>query len=132
MLLLVDVDAAALLALRERLSCHALVADISESEDRSRIVAHCERVAQEPDVLINNAGVEKASEYADLEPAEIRHALEVNLLGAMLLTRELLPGMRARGIGHVINVASMAAVKTVPFNAVYNTAKAGMVASRCP
>jgi short-subunit dehydrogenase len=127
MLLLVDVDAAALLALRERLSCHALVADVSDPGDRGRITAHCERVGHEPDVLVNNAGVEKASEYADLAPDEIRHALEVNLLGGMLLTRELLPGMRARGIGHVVNVASMAAVKTVPFNAVYNAAKAGMV-----
>jgi short-subunit dehydrogenase len=127
MLLLVDIDAAALLALRERLSCHALVADVSDPEDRRRIAAHCDRVGHEPDVLINNAGVEKASEYAELSPDEIHRALEVNLLGGMLLTRELLPGMRVRGVGHVINVASMAAVKTLPFNAVYNAAKAGMV-----
>ncbi len=127
LLMLVDVDAAGLLTLRERLSCHALVADVSDREDRRRMVAHCERVGHEPDVLINNAGVEKASEYTDLAPEEIRHALEVNLLGAMLLTREVLVGMRSRGKGHIVNIASMAAVKPVPFNAVYNTAKAGMV-----
>src|ERR1035441_233414 len=77
---------------------------------------------------VNNAGIEKASEYADLQPAEVRHALEVNLIGAMLLTHELLPGLRARGRGHIVNVASMAGIKPVPFNAVYNTAKAGLVA----
>ena len=128
LLMLVDIDAAALLALRERLSCHALVADISEDDDRRRIVAHCERVEHVPDVLINNAGVEKASEFAGLEGEAIRHALEVNLVGAVLLTRALLPGMLARGQGHVVNMASMAGIKAVPYNAVYNTAKAGLAA----
>jgi short-subunit dehydrogenase len=127
-LMLVDIDAAALRPLRDRLGCVGLVADIADAEDRRRIVAYCTRTGHEPDVLINNAGIEKASEYTDLDSAEIRHALEVNLLGSMLLTRELLPGMRRRDRGHVLTVASMAAVKTVPFNAVYNTAKAGLVA----
>lgn len=127
-LLLVDIDAARLLPLRERLACHALVADISDPEDRRRIVAHCKRVDHEVDVLINNAGVEKASPFADLRIEEIRHALEVNLVGAVLLTRELLPGMLTRQRGHVVNVSSMAALKPVPFNAVYNTAKSGLVA----
>jgi short-subunit dehydrogenase len=127
-LMLVDIDAAALLDLRGRLSCDGLVADIAEADDRRRIVAHCGSVGHQPDVLINNAGVERASEYADLQPGEIRHALEVNLLGAMLLTHALLPGMCRRGRGHVISIASMAAIKPVPFNAVYNTAKAGIVA----
>lgn len=126
-LLLVDIDAARLLSLRDRLSCHALVADISDADDRGRIVAHGERIGHRPDVLINNAGVEKASEYAELKPDEIRHALEVNLIGAMLLTRTLLPGMRAERRGHIITVASMAGIKPVPYNAVYNAAKAGLV-----
>jgi short-subunit dehydrogenase len=126
-LTLVDIDAAALRPLRDRLGCVALVADVADAEDRRRVLAHCTRTGHEPDVLINNAGIEKASEYTDLDGAEIRHALEVNLLGAMLLTRDLLPGMRSRDRGHVVTVASMAGIKTVPFNAVYNAAKAGLV-----
>jgi short-subunit dehydrogenase len=126
-LLLVDIDASRLLSARDRLACHALVADIADAGDRERIVAHCRAVGHQPDVLINNAGIEKASEYAVLEADEIRHALEVNLLGAMLLTHALLPELIAGGRGHVINIASMAAIKPVPFNAVYNTAKAGLV-----
>jgi short-subunit dehydrogenase len=127
-LLLVDIDAAALESVSGRLGCPSLVADIADGADRHRIADLTGRAGLEPDVLISNAGIEKASEYTDLDAAEIRHALEVNLLGAMLLVRDLLPGMRARGHGHVITVASMAAIKPVPFNAVYNTAKAGLVA----
>ncbi len=126
-LMLVDVNAAALLSLRDRLSCHALVADVADADDRARIVSHCERVEHVPDVLLNNAGIEKASEFDRLEPEEVRHALDVNLVGAMLLTHAVLGGLRSRGRGHVINIASMAGIKPVPFNAVYNTAKAGLV-----
>ncbi len=127
-MMLVDIDAARLLSLRDRLSCHALVADVADADDRQRIVAHCARVGHEPDVLINNAGVEKASAFADLDADEVSHGLDVNLAGAMLLTHSLLPALRSRRRGHVITIASMAGVKPVPFNAVYNTAKAGLVA----
>jgi len=127
-LFLVDIDASALLGVRDRLACHALVADITDADDRRRIVGHCRTIGHQPDVLINNAGIEKASEYASLEADEVRHALEVNLLGAMLLTHAFLPELCRRGSGHIINIASMAAIKPIPFNAVYNTAKAGMVA----
>jgi short-subunit dehydrogenase len=127
-LLLVDIDAPALLSLRDRLGCHALVADVADASDRDHILAHCRSIGHEPDVLINNAGIEKASEYLGLVAEEIRHALEVDLLGAMLLTHTVLPGLCDRGRGHIINIASMAAIKPIPFNAVYNTAKAGLVA----
>ncbi len=127
-LMLIDIDAQRLLALRDRLSCHAVVADVADAEERRHVIAHCARVEHEPDVLINNAGIEKASEFADLRADEVSHAMDVNLVAAMLLTHDLLPGLLSRRRGHVINIASMAGIKPVPYNAVYNTAKAGMVA----
>jgi hypothetical protein len=127
-LLLVDVAAAPLRAVGERLGVETLVADVAEPGDRERIAATCGALGMAPDILVNNAGVERASEFVRLEPVEIRHALDVNLVGAMLLTHTLLPAMQRRRAGHVITIASMAAIKGVPFNAVYNTAKAGLVA----
>lgn len=127
-LLLVDVAGEPLDDLAKTLGADGLVADIGDLEDLERIVALCDRLGMAPDVLINNAGVERASEFVRLQPAEIRRALDVNLLGAMLLTHALLPGMQRRRKGHVITIASMAGIKPVPFNAVYNTAKAGLVA----
>ncbi|HEX4579682.1 MAG TPA: SDR family NAD(P)-dependent oxidoreductase [Candidatus Dormibacteraeota bacterium] len=127
-LLLIDVAADPLHHLGERLGAHTIVADVADADDRQRIIDRCQSLDVGPDVLINNAGVERASRFVDLQPAEIRHALDVNLLGAMLLTHALLPKMQRRGRGHVISIASMAAIKPVPYNAVYNTAKAGLVA----
>lgn len=127
-LLLVDVAATPLAALSARLGCEALVADIATDEGRRLLIERCATPDLTADVLINNAGVERASAFADLREEEIRHALEVNLVSALLLTAALLPGMRERRQGHIISMASMAAIKPVPFNALYNTAKAGLVA----
>jgi len=127
-LLLVDVAAQPLDHLTKTLGVEGLVADVADLDDLERIVALCDRLGMAPDVLINNAGVERASEFVRLQPAEIRRALDVNLVGAMLLTHALLPAMQRRRKGHVITIASMAGIKPVPFNAVYNTAKAGLVA----
>jgi short-subunit dehydrogenase len=127
-LLLVDIAGEPLDDLTTTLCVDGLVADVAELDDRERIAALCDSLGMTPDVLINNAGVERASEFVRLQPAEIRRALDVNLLGAMLLTHALLPAMQRRRQGHVITIASMAGIKPVPFNAVYNTAKAGLVA----
>lgn len=127
-LLLVDCDAAALLALAPRPGTDVLVADIATPAGRRSIVARCAELGIPPDILVNNAGIERASEYTALSAAEVGHALEVNLLGAMLLTHELLPAMRERRRGHVVTIASLAGLKPIPYNAVYNTAKAGLVA----
>jgi short-subunit dehydrogenase len=127
-LLLVDVDAGALRTLGDRLGCATMVVDVADAGDRGALIAHCDATGHEPDVLINGAGIEKASEYAGLDVAEIRHAMEVNLLAAMLLTREVLGGMRERRRGHVVSISSMAGIKAIPYNAVYNTAKAGLIA----
>lgn len=127
-LLLADVDEDRLAAAGERHGCAIVVADVATAEGRARMEAACVAMPAPLDVLVNSAGIEKAARYDELDEAEVRHAIEVNLLGSMLLTRDLLGGMRARGRGHVISVASMAGVKPVPYNAVYNTAKAGLVA----
>lgn len=127
-LLLVDIDGPRLERLAETLGCARVLADVATAEGRRRVVEACGDARLAPDVLINNAGIEKASAYDGLDADEISHAMAVNLLGAMLLTREMLPAMRSRGRGHVISIASMAGVKAIPFNAVYNTAKAGLIA----
>ena len=126
-LLLVDIDEVGLDAIRERLGCEALVADLATEEGLARIVSWSQQSGGGVDILINNAGVERVSPFDALSAAEVRRALEVNLVGAMLLTHALLPAMRRRGRAHIVTVSSMAGIKHVPYNTVYNTAKAALV-----
>ena len=60
------------------------------------------------DILINNAGIGTPRSLAKTPPDAIRRELEVNLVGAILLTRAVLPGMLERRHGAIISIASVA------------------------
>jgi short-subunit dehydrogenase len=76
---------------------------------------------------VNNAGIGLTGALLDTDPDAAEHALTVDLIAPVLLTRALLPGMRERGRGRVVNVASIAGHVGVPEEAVYAAAKAGLV-----
>jgi short-subunit dehydrogenase len=59
------------------------------------------------DVLVNNAGVETFFAYHNLCLDQIEYVIRVNLLGTMILTRLVLPGMLKRGQGHIVNMSSL-------------------------
>ncbi|MHB8718586.1 MAG: SDR family NAD(P)-dependent oxidoreductase [Candidatus Dormibacteria bacterium] len=121
-LVLADRDSERLLPLAERLGGTAVPSDIATDEGRRALLAQ----AGEVDILINAAGVERAAWFEQMSSDDIRRAVDVNLTAAMLLTREVLAGMRARGHGQVISIASVAGTKPIPFNALYSTTKAGL------
>ena len=79
------------------------------------------------DVLVNNAGLESACRYDQTDAAELRQMIEVNLLAPMLLSRLLLPGMLARGRGHIVNIASVAGLIGTAYEEPYNASKFGLV-----
>lgn len=76
------------------------------------------------DVLVNNAGAGWFKPLASSPPDEIRSLVGTNLLGAMLLTRGVLPGMLQRGHGAVISVGSLSG--RVAMEPVYSAAKYGL------
>lgn len=80
-----------------------------------------------PDVLINNAGVISAAPFAELEEAEWDRVLAINLKGQYLCARAVLPAMRARRWGRIVNIASDAAKTAEPFIAHYCASKFGVI-----
>ena len=86
------------------------------------------------DILINNAGMamqgspEPFAEVADMDLATWNLSLARNLTSAFLLTRALLPGMRARGYGRIVNISSTTGTRgSNPGEAAYSAAKAAML-----
>ena len=75
------------------------------------------------DVLINNAGVVQGGEFLKMDDAKIRLHYEVNVLGTIWFMRAFLPGMIAKGEGHVVNLASASGHIGVPFVAAYASSK---------
>lgn len=76
------------------------------------------------DVLVNNAGFASNGRFDELAESRIREEILLDVLTLTELTRAYLPGMRARGAGRIMNVASTAAFLPGPFMAVYYAAKA--------
>jgi 3-oxoacyl-[acyl-carrier protein] reductase len=107
---LVDVAENAIKRLASELGngTNAFEADISDAASCDRAVAEIERVAGAIDVLVNNAGVLSNHKSADTSPEEWRRVLSVNLDGAFYLSRRVLPGMKSRRFGRIVNVCSLA------------------------
>jgi 3-hydroxybutyrate dehydrogenase len=90
---------------------------------RARVAAELGEI----DVLVNNAGIAESAPFARTDPALWGRHLSVNVTGPYLCTREVLPGMLARGWGRVINVASLAGLYGAPYVTAYTASKHALV-----
>ncbi|MGZ8364114.1 MAG: SDR family NAD(P)-dependent oxidoreductase [Caulobacteraceae bacterium] len=79
------------------------------------------------DILINNAGAAESAPFARTDDALLQRMLDLNLTSAARLARLVLPGMRERGWGRIVNVASTAGLKGYPYVTAYCAAKHGLV-----
>jgi short-subunit dehydrogenase len=102
--------------------------DLADASRATAWVAAAEAVHGPIDVLVNNAGMENTGPSHDADPDGCRRLIELNLTTPMLLTRHLLPAMRARRRGHFVNVASVAALVPLPRQTYYGGSKAGLAA----
>ncbi len=75
------------------------------------------------DVLINNAGIGFGGFFEDLSDSEIRQIMEINFFGVQNVTREVIPLMRQRKRGKIINISSVSGFSTSPAFGAYNASK---------
>jgi len=106
-------------------SAHLL--DVSDPDSFADFVAATEDARGRIDVLVNNAGVMPNGGFLDLAPEVDRMTMEVNVFGVVNGMRAVLPGMLARGRGHVVNVAPLAGKFPVKGLAIYNASKFAVV-----
>lgn len=79
------------------------------------------------DVLINNAGIQHVSRLEDFPPEKWQLLINIMLVAPALLTQALLPGMRERNFGRIINIGSIHSVVASPFKSAYVAAKHGLL-----
>jgi short-subunit dehydrogenase len=109
-------------AVAASLGARAVVADLATPDGVDALA----RQAGEIDVLVLNAGLGHSGPFEEMTQDRIDELLALDLAGAIRLTRLLLPGMVARGRGHLVFVSSIAARTGVAGEAVYAAAKAGL------
>jgi NAD(P)-dependent dehydrogenase (short-subunit alcohol dehydrogenase family) len=98
--------------------------------DAASVTAAIERTTRElgpVDVLVNNAGVAESAPFAKTEPDFWDRQFAVNVRGAYLLARAVVPGMLQRRWGRVINVASLAGLVGAPYVTAYTASKHALV-----
>ena len=103
-----------------------VAADVSDGRAVAEMVAAVERELGPVDVLINNAGLAIIRSIDDLTEEEFDRTISVNLKSAFLCTKAVLPGMRARKWGRIVNISSGAARGAGGIGPHYNASKAGM------
>ena len=101
-------------------------ADVSSAAEVARLVEISERRLGAIDVLINNAGISEPCSIEELSEELFDRTMTVNLKSAFLCTQAVLPGMRARGFGRIVNISSGAARGAGAVGVHYNASKAGM------
>ena len=102
-------------------------ADLGKPEEIGRMLVVAERSLGGVDILVNNAGVQHVSPIETFPP-ELGDAIPaLNLSAAFHTTRRVLPGMRDRGWGRLVNVASAHGLVASPFKSAYVAAKHGLV-----
>ena len=104
---------------------HALLLplDVTRPDQIAASVAAAEARFGRIDVLVNNAGIGYFGAIEESEDAEVRRMFEINFWGLANMTRAVLPGMRARRAGHIVNISSMGGVRGAPAVGYYNATK---------
>ena len=95
--------------------------------DPASVESYCARLTGPTDILVNNAGINPLAGVGELTDADMGEALRVNLEAPLRLTRALTPGMRARGYGRIVNIASVFGLVSKARRAIYSTTKTGLI-----
>lgn len=105
----------------------AEIVDLIDIAATRRAIANLEARVGGFDVLINNAGNDQRHAFDEISPEQWDDRMAVNLRHVMFVTQAIVPGMKARGGGSIINLGSTSWMKNAPGFVAYTTAKAAIL-----
>ena len=119
--------AAALQELRPEGRFLAVRTDVRREAQVERLKTQALQELESIDILVNSAGVGAWHEVAEMPLAEWNAVIDTNLTGAFLASRAFLPGMTARGSGHILNISSVAGKLGFKTGSAYCASKWGLI-----
>ena len=124
-----DVDEKGARAAAGKLGGHSVVADVSDLASVTRAVDATLKLAPAIDILINNAGITGPNDKLWDYPADAwRRVFAVNVDGVFNCCRAVVPSMRAKNYGRIVNIASVAGKEGNPNASAYSASKAAVIA----
>lgn len=121
-----DLEAAADRLRTDRIDCHAVAFDVTDSHQVADAVARIGERIGPIDVLVNNAGIQRRGPIEQLSDRQWSEVLDVNLTGAFYAARSVAAGMIQRRHGKIINICSLMSELARPTTAAYAAAKGGL------
>ncbi len=119
-------EAASRIARETGAEVRSVAADVTNDEDASRFVRAAEEWAGRVDILVTNAGGPPPGTFADTGLDAYRRAFELNALSAIRLAQLVVPGMRERRWGRVVNITSTSVKQPIAGLVLSNTVRAGL------
>lgn len=101
-------------------------ADLTRRSDVEGLIDRLEAEGFAVDALVNNAGIGLQADILDTQEEDLRRLFEVNYFAAFSLSRDALRHMARRGRGHIVNISSASARRSLPGMSVYASTKAAM------
>ena len=101
----------------------ALKLDVTDASEVEAAVRQAEEAFGRIDVLVNNAGIGYFAAVEEGEDAEVRRMFDINLFGLAAVTKSVLPGMRKRCRGFIVNFSSIGGLRSAPAIGWYNATK---------
>lgn len=123
-----DADGAEAEAAAARLGAVGFACDVTREDALAEALARTEAALGPVDILVASAGITGPNARVEAYPVDAwRRVIDIDLTGVFLANRAVLPGMRARDYGRIINIASVAGKEGNPNAAAYSAAKAGVI-----
>ena len=116
-------DPASLAEFKDDANVLVVALDVTRAEQVDAVVAAAEERFGRIDVLVNNAGYGYLAAIEEGEDADVRAMFETNVFGLVALTKAVLPGMRARRSGTIVNISSVGGLVGLPGVGYYNATK---------
>ncbi|MDH3595840.1 MAG: SDR family oxidoreductase [Rhodospirillales bacterium] len=104
----------------------ALAADLSDIAELAAVARRISALLGPPDVLVNAAGLNPRKSAETVTPAEWQRTLELNLSAPFFLAQALVPAMRDKGWGRIVNIASLQSERAFPKGIAYGASKGGV------
>src|SRR5712671_3883345 len=114
-------------------AAHVVPLDVTDYASIKSAVAHAETEAGPIDILVNNSGVSTTQKLTDVTPSDFDFVFDTNTRGAFFVAQEVAKRMIMRGNGtgkpgyRIINIASVAGLKTLPQIGIYSMSKAAVI-----